>query len=195
MVTMFNRPLPLGLLLCGLALQGCNTQRTVAPPEQTFDLYFCALKPVTQIDNTRDGVFDVGDAMAYTATLSRQPSCLPQEQTVVFSALEEVVQRPKQQPDGSRRFLSNFQGTLKLDAGTLQLRGLQSFVLSGLQKQQLEAGKTVMSLAQILPEQDTFTVVGGGAGFAGLVGTAGYQPLSKQAPASLRLTLFRQARN
>jgi len=190
-------------LLAALALQGCTSEpqvsktlRTARPPEQTMDLWFCTLKPVSWVDNTNDGVFSVGDAIVYTASLSRQPSCKQAEQTILFNGVEEVVQAPSRNPDGSRRYLANFQGTLQLEEGTLQLRGLQSFVLSAAQAAQADSqkdGQASVPLQSLLPDSATFTVVGGGGKFAGLVGTASYKDQPQQQPLSLRLTLYKQA--
>jgi hypothetical protein len=201
---MVMRRLAGAAVLGALALQGCTTGpqdakplRTATPPAQTIALWFCALKPVSWVDNSNDGVFGVGDAIVYTASLSRQPSCKQAEQTIKFNGVEEVVQPPSQRPDGSRRYLANFQGTLQLEEGTLQLRGLQSFVLSAAQAAQADAlkdGQASLQLLNVLPESSTFTVVGGGNTFAGLVGTASYavQPQQQQ-PVGLRLTLYKQA--
>lgn len=198
---MVMRRLAGAAVLGALALQGCTTGpqdakplRTATPPAQTIALWFCSLKPVSWVDNSSDGVFGVGDAIVYTATLSRQPSCKQAEQTIVFSGVEEVVQPPSQRPDGSRRYLTNFQGTLQLEEGTLQLRGLQSFVLSAAQADALKDSQASLQLLNVLPESSTFTVVGGGNTFAGLVGTASYavQPQQQQ-PVALRLTLYKQA--
>jgi len=197
---MVIRRVVLGVVIGGLALQGCTTStkessqlRRADSPVQAFELWFCAIKPVSLVDNTNDGVIGVGDAIAYTATLSRQPSCKEAEQTITFSAVEEVVQRPSQRPDGSRRYLANFQGTLQLDEGTLQLRGLQSFVLTPSNREALEKGKAPMRLLDVLPDSASFTVVGGGNKFAGLVGTASYAVQPQQQPVGLRLTLYKLA--
>lgn len=200
---MLIRRFALGVAMGGLALQGCTTAiqesgqlRRAAPPEQSFDLWFCALKPVSWIDNSSDGVFGVNDAIVYKAKLSRQASCKKSEQTILFSAVEEVVQPPTKNPDGSRRYLANFQGTLKLEEGTLQLRGLQSFVLSAKLAAQADSqknGKAPMQLLDVLPESGTFTVVGGGNSYAGLVGTASYAVQPQQQPLGLRVNLYKKA--
>jgi hypothetical protein len=195
------RWLALGLSALALVLQGCQggpqasrDLGTAASPDKRFELWFCKLNPVAWRDNDNDGVLGVGDAIVYTATLARKPSCAAADQTTVFSGVEEVVQRPSEQSDGSMRYLTNFQGTLKLAEGNLQLRGLQSFLLKPEQSQALKTGQAVMRLLDVLPESESFTVVGGGDQFAGLVGTASYdvnQP--GRDPLALRITLYRQA--
>lgn len=196
-----KRWLALLIAIGTLALQGCQQgskssrePRSINPPETRVDLWFCKLNPVAWRDHDNDGELGVGDAIVYTATLATKPACTAADQTTIFSGVEEVVQRPTQQPDGSKRYLANFQGTLKLPEGNLQLRGLQSFVLQPKQSQALKTGQLVMRLLDVLPESASFTVVGGGNQFAGLVGTASYdvnQP--GQDPLALRITLYQQA--
>lgn len=194
------RWLALLLSVGALALQGCQPgikssrePRSVTPPAKSVDLWFCKLNPVAWRDNDNDGELGVGDAIVYTATLAPKPACAAADQTTVFSGVEEVVQRPIEQPDGSKRYLANFQGTLKLAEGNLQLRGLQSFVLKPEQAKALKNGQAVMRLLDVLPESASFTVVGGGNQFAGLVGTASYAVNSDNDPLALRITLYRQA--
>jgi len=182
-----------------LVVQGCQSDPkssgqslTVTKPEKSFELWFCKLNPVTWRDNDADGALGVGDAIVYSASLASKPSCETAEQTTVFSGVEEVVQVPSKQVGGPNRYLTNFQGTLKLNDGTLQLRGLQSFVLNAEQFKGLKSGRAVMRLLDVLPESATFSVVGGAQQFEGLVGTASYAVKPDQTPMGLRVTLYRQ---
>lgn len=199
MIAVAMRWLALVLTMGTLVVQGCQSDHksagqslTATPPVKSLDLWFCKLKPVVWRDNDADGALGVGDAIVYSASLASKPSCEAADQTTVFSAVEEVVQVPSKQVGGANRYLTNFQGTLKLNEGTLQLRGLQSFVLSAEQFKGLKNGQDVMRLLDVLPDSATFTVVGGGQQFEGLVGTASYAVKPDQTPVGLRVTLYRQ---
>lgn len=192
------RKVLLGSCAIAFFLHGCTNRQEhtsnltrATPPEQSLQLWLCELKPVSLYDG--DGVIGVGDAIAYTATLSPQSSCKRPDQNIVLSGVEEVVERPKKQANGASRFLTNFQGTLILKDGTLQLRGLQSIVLTDAKIASLLKGKARLEFFEVLPESGNFTVVGGGSKFTGLVGTASYFVKPGKSPDSVRVVLYKRA--
>ncbi|MEB3241359.1 MAG: hypothetical protein VKJ31_04865 [Synechococcus sp.] len=157
-----------------LALLGGCSQVTPNASSQQIELSICKLENTVFTDDNQDHLLSVGDSVSYTLQVSSSADCSAPDGSLY--GLERAVQR-RQGRDGQALLLTQFQGTIQLPDGNLQLQSMGHIALSQQADQRFQrSGPVTMELPQLFPKLEQTSVIGQGGRFNGFVGVATIDP-------------------